>query len=103
LKALVIASLVAALLVTPVAAQSNPFKSFERAVERVAAEGNKAVRRLDGGLARVEARHNNCEKSADGSGAAYLDCFVVRPVANSRPVVAVRSWSDAAWRRLTAL
>ncbi len=103
MKALIIASLAAVLLATPVAAQSNPFKSFERAVERVGAEGNKVVRRVDAGLAQVERRHNTCEDRADGSGTEYLDCFVVRPIANSEAVATVRTWSNTAWRRLASL
>ena len=96
MKALLIASLAAVLLTTPTLAQSSPFKSFERAVERVTNAGERAVRRL-------ERRHDTCEDRADGSGTEYLDCFVVRPIASSEAVAAVRSWSNTAWRRLSSL
>jgi len=103
MKALLIASLAAVLLTTPTLAQSNPFKSFERAVERVTNAGERAVRRVEIGVAQVERRHDTCEDRADGSGTEYLDCFVVRPIANSEAVAAVRSWSNTAWRRLSSL
>ena len=104
MKTLLIASLAAMLLATPVSAQSsNLFKSFERAVERVANAGERAVRRIDVGVARVERRHDLCEDRADGSGTAYVDCFVVQPIANSDGVKAVRSWSNSVWRRVSSL
>jgi hypothetical protein len=107
MKALFVVSLTIALLVTPTWAQSfNPFtpnKSFERAVSRLTDAGNKAVRRIDAGFSTVEKRHNSCEKRADGSGAAYLDCFVVRPIANSEGAVAVRSWGESLRRQLASL
>ena len=105
MKALFVVSLTIAL--TPTWAQSfNPFtpnRSFERAVSRLTDAGNKAVRRIDAGFSTVEKRHNSCEKRADGSGAAYLDCFVVRPIANSDGAVAVRSWGESLRRQLASL
>jgi hypothetical protein len=107
LKAVFIVSLAAALLVTPSWAQSfNPFKpskSFEQAVSRLTDASNRAVHRLEAGFNSVEKRHSTCERRADGSGAAYVDCFVVRPIANSDAGVAVRSWGDALRLRLSAL
>ena len=103
MKTLIIASLAALLLTSPTLAQSSPFKSFERAVERVSNAGERAVRRVEIGVAQVERRHDTCEDRADGSGTEYLDCFVVRPIANSDAVATVRSWSNTAWRRLSSL
>lgn len=107
MKALFIVSLAAALLVTPTWAQSfNPFKpskSFEQAVSRLTDAGNRAVDRIEAGLSSVETRHRSCQKRADGSGAAYMDCVVVRPIVNSDAGVAVRSWGDELLQRLAAL
>ena len=107
MKALVIVSLAAALTVSSANAQSfNPFKpskSFEQAVSRLSDAGNRAVDRIEAGLSSVETRHRSCQKRADGSGVAYVDCVVVRPIVKSDAGVAVRNWGDELMQRLAAL